>query len=304
MNDQADSPVETIDPVDSFVLQHLYRPAPTDVLYHYCSMEAFEAIVRSGKIRVSDINMMNDFAEMSWGYGVFEEAATRILREREDDPRLPDKSFFDAIDAELAPANLYVHPLIACFSKNADVLSQWRGYASDGTGVCIGFDATKLAKTAATFLNCEYDFEVQVNQMKARLTAAHSLRDEFTPREHAMHLFGYLPSLKNPAFREEAEVRAVHLLTVSITQDGVELTDPGGEAFGRTADGTSVEFAVRNGDVVAYLDIPYCDGQPDGIISEVVLGPKNPNAWTNLSAMLNRYGHKGVNIRASKATYR
>lgn len=267
-------------------------------------MQAFEAIVRSGKIRMSDINMMNDFAEMTWGYSIFEEAASRLLQEREKDSSLPDRAFFDAIDAELAPANLYVHPLIACFSKNPDVLSQWRGYAADGTGVCIGFDATKLKQTAATFLNCEYDFEVQVEQMKGRLTAAHSLRHEYTPSDHAMHLFGYLPSLKNPAFREEAEVRAVHLLTVKISNDGVELTDPGGEAFGRSVEGTSVEFGVRNNDVVAYVDTPYFDEMPDGTISEVVLGPKNPNGWTNVSAMLTRHGHKGVTIKASKATYR
>lgn len=295
---------DQLDPSDSFVLRYMYKPKAGDVLYHYCSMDAFEAIVRSGKFRFSDINMMNDFAEMRWGYQIFEEAASTVLRDRENDPELPDRSFFDEIDKFLSPANLFLHPLIGCFSKNPDVLSQWRGYAKDGTGVAIGFDATRLCQIAATFLNCEYDFDDQVAQMRARLLAGYSLRDEFTPAQHAVHLFGYLPALKNPAFREEAEVRAIHLLNVSITEDGIKLVDPGGEAFGHQIDGDLVDFNVRDDAVVAYFDLPYFDQQPAGAIAEVVLGPKNPNAPTNIWALLTRHGHKGVRVRQSTATYR
>lgn len=304
MSGYEESKVDDLDPADSFILQYFYKPKPSEILYHYCSMEAFEAIVRSGKIRMSDINMMNDFAELQWGYRIFEEAATTVLRDRENDPSLPDRSFFDEIDQYLSPANLYFHPLVACFSKSSDVLSQWRGYAGDATGVAIGFDATKLSCIAATFLNCEYDFDTQVQQMRARLLAAYSLGDEFTPSQHAFHTFGYLPSLKNPAFREEAEVRAIHLLNVNISDEGVQLTDPGGEAFGSSIDGSAVEFGIRQNGVVAYVDLPYFDQVPDGVISEVILGPKNPNTPTNISALLMRHGHKSVTIKCSNATYR
>lgn len=292
------------DPADSFILRYLYRPQPGAVLYHYCSMEAFEAIIRTGNIRLSDINMMNDFAEMKWGYGVFAAAASRILAKRKDDSTLPRREFLDGINTHLSPTQLYIHPLIACFSKNPDVLSQWRGYADNGSGVSIGFNAENLVKTCATFLNCEYDFEEQIEQMEGRLIAAHSLGDEFSAQDHAMHLFGYLPALKNPAFREEAEVRAVHLLTVELSEDGVELVDVGGDAFGKKVGGGEVQFGIRKNGVVAFLDIPYFDNEPNGTIAEVVMGPRNPNLPGNVSALLMRYGHKGVRIRQSTATYR
>ena len=303
MAEEADTE-DQFDPTDSFVLQYLYKPSPGEVLYHYCSMEAFEAIVRSGKIRFSDIHMMNDSAEMRWGYHIFEEAVSTILHDRQENPELPDRPFFDEIDKFLSPANIFLHPLVGCFSRNPDVLSQWRGYAKDGTGVAVGFSAIKLTKIAATFLKCEYDTEQQIEQMRARLLACHALRDEFTPAEHAVHLFGYLPSLKNAAFREEAEVRAVHLLNVKVTHDGVELVDPGGESFGHAVEGSPVEFNIRDNGVVAHVDLPFSEGQPDGVITEVVLGPKNPNWTTNISALLMRHGHKGVAIKTSRATYR
>ena len=35
-------------------------------------------------------------------------------------------------------------PLIGCFSKNGDLLSQWRAYAEDGKGFSIGFDSNYI----------------------------------------------------------------------------------------------------------------------------------------------------------------
>ena len=32
-----------------------------------------------------------------------------------------------------------------CFSERGDSLSQWRGYADDGSGVCIGFRADRIS---------------------------------------------------------------------------------------------------------------------------------------------------------------
>ncbi|HEY8660108.1 MAG TPA: DUF2971 domain-containing protein [Hanamia sp.] len=35
-------------------------------------------------------------------------------------------------------------PLIGCFSKNGDLLSQWRAYAEDDKGFSIGFDSNYI----------------------------------------------------------------------------------------------------------------------------------------------------------------
>ena len=38
---------------------------------------------------------------------------------------------------------------VVCFSEMPDVLSQWRGYADDGKGCCIGFSKTQLEQYCA-----------------------------------------------------------------------------------------------------------------------------------------------------------
>ena len=35
---------------------------------------------------------------------------------------------------------------VCCFSEEKDLLSQWRGYGSDGNGIAIGFNAQLLRK--------------------------------------------------------------------------------------------------------------------------------------------------------------
>ena|ERR1700683_166466 len=61
------------------LITRLFHPADGDILYHYCSVSAFHAILESGRIRFTDINMLNDRDEMRWGYSVFEEAAGNLL---------------------------------------------------------------------------------------------------------------------------------------------------------------------------------------------------------------------------------
>jgi hypothetical protein len=281
-----------------------FNPAPGDLLYHYCSMEAFHAIISSGRLRFSDINLMNDYAEMTWGYKVFELAASRILGNREKESTLPDKAFLDKVDAHLAPANLAYHPLVSCFSKKPDVLSQWRGYAADGAGVCIGFDATSLLDVPAHFLECRYDLDHQVDCMEAHLIAMHKIADEFSMHEHASHLFGTLPSFKNSAFVEEEEVRAVHMLTVKAEGEILRLEDPGGNTSDGEFPGQEVEFRLSNGSLISYLDLPFGKSIGEGVVREVWLGPKNINAWTTVSIFLASAGYMNVDIKKSKATYR
>jgi hypothetical protein len=66
--------------VEQMLIQRIYSPTDEEILFHYCSADSFHAILESGTIRFTDINMLNDTAEMHWGCSVFEEAAGKLLR--------------------------------------------------------------------------------------------------------------------------------------------------------------------------------------------------------------------------------
>ena len=149
------------------LVPRIFEPKQDDILYHYCTASTLKAIVESGRIRFSDINMMNDFQESRMGYQLFEQAATEILYKRPKQPRFAeiDKNFFDKIDEFFSSLQLYLHPFIACLTLEGDQLSQWRSYADDGRGFAIGFRASALEKMPVTILSVEYNPRTQLEEM-------------------------------------------------------------------------------------------------------------------------------------------
>ncbi len=105
-----------------------------DLLYHYCSSDTFIKIVSSATVRLSALSLSNDSMEGKWTQQVFVEACKDTTTGR------TLQVFLEA--SEKLP-ELY-GGLGLCLSEKGDRLSQWRGYADDGHGFCIGFRAQRL----------------------------------------------------------------------------------------------------------------------------------------------------------------
>lgn len=99
----------------------------SDTLYHYTDSAVFTSIVEKRAIRLSARWYLNDPRE-----GI--DFLDLIRRHAELHDIAQDR--VDTVLAILKSAHAYV----SCFSSEGDLLSQWRGYASDGMGVSIGFD--------------------------------------------------------------------------------------------------------------------------------------------------------------------
>ncbi|WP_303543379.1 hypothetical protein [Sphingomonas natans] len=102
---------------------------------------------------------MIDPREGRYCYGLFQQAATALLKMVPDRAALDrlDANFFDRVDDYLSPKQLNSHPVIACFSKRPDVLSQWRGYADDARGWSIGFSGRAVNSMPVTLLDVVYE---------------------------------------------------------------------------------------------------------------------------------------------------
>ncbi|WP_159728301.1 DUF2971 domain-containing protein [Methylosinus sp. Ce-a6] len=264
------------------------------------------------KIRFSDINMMNDYQEERWGYRVFELAVTNILNDELLQKKFPslNEAFFQKVDEIIAPLQLLLYPVISCFSKDPDVLSQWRAYADDGRGFALGFNGVALNSMPVTLLEVEYDQKIQIEEMKTALLAAHirnleSGNDFGSQFRTDCQLIGaWKVGFKNSAFREEKEVRSLHMLDVCVDGDRPRLVDAGGEALGKEVNGEQVGYRVQDGAIIAYVDIPipHLDNAP--LIQEVWVGPKNINGIGNIVYFMSECGLKDYAIHQSKASYR
>jgi len=106
-----------------------------DVLYHYCSTESFLKIVLSRELWLSALSLSNDRME-----GKLVAAALKRLARKDG---LPDRDIAE-LKKNVRLLENWIEGLGFCFSLERDLLSQWRGYSADGTGVSIGFSKASL----------------------------------------------------------------------------------------------------------------------------------------------------------------
>jgi hypothetical protein len=302
---------EDLDPSLRTTYNRVLKPARDSILYHYCSTDTLLSILAHGKIRFSDINMMNDPQEWRYCYELFERAANALLEMVPDRPALEglDTSFFDQVDDYLSPKQLHSHPVIACFSKKPDVLSQWRGYADGGRGWSIGFDGRAIDAMPVSLLDVVYDPDQQVVEVCNFLAAMYIIWrqkggefSEAVGRDAAL-LGSLIHAYKHPSFQEEQEVRAIHELRVNLADDAWELVDEGGTANGTDVEGQPVQFRPAGASIVAFVDIPL-ERADNVAIRELWFGPCNDNGVGNAMYPLARYGHRGVKLLRSASSFR
>lgn len=295
------------------LISRIFEPKKDQLLYHYCSVETLAAIAEYKTIRFSDVNMMNDYNESGYAYYLFEEAADALLKDKVLRKKIPglDKEYLDRVDEVVSPQQLFLHPTIACFSKSPDVLSQWRGYADDARGVSIGFRADVLNKMPISMLEVEYDREKQIREMKLALAAMYLAEiergakwgAEFVDDCRVFAAWSY--GFKSDAFREEQEVRLLHVLTVKKLEGAIQLVDVDEtETDGTVTPGQKVKFRVANGALVAYVDLPLPRGDLTKLMPELWVGPRNKNGPGNLMYLLGGHGISHTRLNISRATYR
>ena len=151
-------------------------------LYHYCSLNTFLNIMKNKSIWVSDIERSNDFLELVALRQLFSQHINADFNEIIEKNRISDENL-DLVNglwtlredfmAKLSTA--YTRTFAFCLSEKGDLLSQWRGYADDGTGVAIGFNLDFFKnlnkKTEESIIPIIIDFDkvfVHIFQEKTR----------------------------------------------------------------------------------------------------------------------------------------
>ncbi len=313
-----------------------------DVVYHYCSLDTFLSIIKNSTIRVTNISKSNDKEEVKYCFDAFQKTLrkTCLLFSNNyiDEPEVKD--FFDNIDYENLVTNAVVNDSLiyytACFSAEADLLSQWRGYANDGKGVAIGFYSYDLLKAKdlknLKFNKITYDMTTVEEELKnyiinkLKTTSLKSSSENFISMY--MNAINDIVSgmvynavfYKNPAFQEENEWRLVfypfgNIRNLLISNKSKDLSsnqlfyDRMYETieYKRTYNGLvrgKLQFRCTEDKIISYIDINF-DGIKDRLLAEIVIGPKSNIDDKDLRLFLlsNGYDLSKINIRKSKATY-
>ena len=195
--------------------------------------------------------------------------------------------------------------LVACFSRKSDVLSQWRAYADDASGFCIGLTRDAFDGTAADLFEVEYSKEKQRRLIRDHLASAiATLKKSRSTKRKTTFFFEVFDMcndftlMKNPAFIEEMEVRARIMTSLTVKEN-----ERSGPTFYdvEISDQKAVNYLMNEGRIVPYTDVII---EPKLPLVDIVLGPRNPNSVQEVGWFASSYGFDDVKIRTSTATYR
>ncbi len=99
-------------------------------------------ILHSNQIWATNLEFMNDFLEVNYAKQLFMEV---VQKERRSARNKLVIRFLDDTASTLYPfTNLFSFYAISFCADGGDRLSQWRAYASEGTGYSIGFRTRDL----------------------------------------------------------------------------------------------------------------------------------------------------------------
>jgi Protein of unknown function (DUF2971) len=201
-------------------VEHL-KAEPPEVLYHYTGQCGLLGIIDKSELHATKVQYMNDATEFSLALSMAREIldATRVFP-------ISDNIYISS-KSNVTPSSTLrgsltgledINIFAACFCKDGDLLSQWRGYAEAAGGCSMGFDSHALNEVASrdgfTLDKCIYDTATQRKIVTEAIE--HCVQEELAGRAHwgghgplADILFRCGAFFKDKSFENENEWRLV-----------------------------------------------------------------------------------------------
>jgi Protein of unknown function (DUF2971) len=289
--------------------EHLGK-IPEHPLYHYTTATGLLGILKGRSLWASSTRHLNDSRELVYAIEVVkEELAKRssglegLYGSLEWSPDRGAQSLLKRLD-KITNSTYYV----ASFSRQKDVLSQWRAYCKEGNGYAIGFkpeNLIQLKNSDRYLVQCIYEPKKQRTLCNALIDSYLTLDEDL--RETSGSLWkGHKVSqwsekvlilalaIKHKGFNEEAEWRLIV----------------------KESDKDIVNFRPGRFGVVPYLDVQLLSEDEKLLVAELVVGPNEGSEASRRSAekLMEKYAYrpqpppifqtKPYEITLSSITYR
>jgi hypothetical protein len=240
-----------------------YQPT----IYHYTDAKGALAILQSGRLWFTERVYLNDPTEILYGLKVAHERFEVGVRAK--GATIP-RDFVSHLTGEHDLGLSIFGFWVASFSLDGDNLGQWRSYADDGRGVCLGFstDQLDMIEVAKQLPNNPNSLRFPVNYDRAKLeqkmqeyvdVGLEFLAKCYLPRYESYYkkfgaallyerefmrimnaaLYSNSVLFKHPAYKHEQEYRAL----ISGTRSMISNCE-------------YYRLRERNGEIVGYLDLP------------------------------------------------
>lgn len=301
-------------------LSNFSSGAQPEILYKYISQAGILGILNSNSIWATDIFYMNDSAEYIHAVSLMKKKIKdRMSQDKSQPPQsaaaplLPeydpkyDKNFMElfflSTIEEIIDKLTNFHIFVCSFTNQSDLLSQWRGYCTKGSGYSIGFKTSLLInsfhKKKYQLVKCIYEdekkFEIidellqnSLDEIPQEEVNQSKLMDFLNPTIQSLiqNFFQLAPMFKDSSFYEEKEWRLVS-----------PAIQPGSKNL-KYREGTSM--------LIPYDEIQILTDDNLIPIEKVVIGPtQNPDLSKEaIKGLLKTNGIEKPSILLSRTPYR
>ena len=292
-------------------------------------------IIQSKKIWLSDVEKSNDPQE---GALITNEIFSYDRREYWNNKYGEDRvnDLIDIIQNYFCEIRIYsgFRAYAFCLSKNGDLLSQWRGYTNNASGLSIGFNEEYLDKWryqnegryVAQYAEIAYEINKEmiediVDQLFILSSDVKVTDGEFNPASQNLFknpFYNYLEKIaqieycfKDKAFQEEQEKRMILREYYHHDNNNYEeylredleksnLSEIGFEI-------SSTKFRVINSGIKNYYEICF-ERIKDDFVKEIIIGPNCEASEEDVKLLLFHMGYTindcNISIRRSDIIYR
>jgi len=195
-----------------------------DEVFHYTDLAGLIGILSNKGFWLSDVCFLNDAEEIQNGVDLTSSLIRKLLEKKRY--KIFQKVFEETLK-KLKESSLVGNHYISSFSLTSDSLEQWRAYAQNGSGICIGFNVKEKTKYNHFTLMPHYYLQKVIYKNSQKnwilLTVIRKYFSEFQKdirngitididdyvNSLAQSLSSVFINFKNTAFQSEKEVRIV-----------------------------------------------------------------------------------------------
>lgn len=315
-----------------------------NIVYHYCTVETFLGIIRNHTLRLSDLCNSNDKAEMKALLGDLKDEIINQYREHEDflEPVIYgmniDESFEVILKMLISKMDNNINQMLfgICFSEEGDLLEQWREYADKGTGVAIGFDIEWFQKLCNNdmfkFSQVDYEYSEESKLIKEYATKIYSEIIQTVIKGKTKEFIDessdipYMIQLQKESlfyefiFQKDNEYKSEKEWRLILNDEETRKNYPEWDIYYNWKNNNfkfcekeiyrlipnGMEFVVKSGKIVPYLDLKFDFDKNNLPIKKVVIGPNCKVNNLDIYHLLQFYGFAGdeIKIIKSKSSYR
>lgn len=309
-------------------------------LYHYCSTQSFLSIMNSNAIWLSDVGKSNDRKEMQilrrhfYDYIYRKYQTTKDKTEKECCKLLLAVAKTDGFDGEIDLLNrmdlaqklidIYkgLRAYCFCLTELKDSLGQWRGYADNGNGICIGFSKTYLDNIKSESFYCPvFNFQMlSIAYESKNMDKFCEIIYNSCPKEHPAKfitqafekLFHISVFFKDKSFKEEKEWRIAFAFNDSVSSVGLlnfkHFAKISNEKYNNHFATPTMQFTATPNDIISHIEVGILD--MTSAINHIIIGPKSNLTENDIKQLLISKGllknmsDKSIKISKSSSSYR